>query len=160
MMQKWSNTNFEHLLYKVSQTVLRFDLQIVFHRYFHGNSVTDGGTLCQLQCLIRRHNITKDVSKQMNELEDFFKSVGRAHIIAATLHFFDMDATDEEPKRHAWPPELVPASSAALSWEYLHDILGTFVDEYVMPSIAFDIAGKPQKASEKNGIRNYVCYVC
>lgn len=134
-----------------------FGLQIVFHRYFHGNSVTDGGTLWQLRCLIHRHNISKDVSKQMNELEDFFKLVGKAHIMAAALHFFGMDDTNEEPKQHAWPPELVPASSAELSWEYLHDILGTFVDQYIMPSIAFDITGKPQKGSEKNGIRNYAC---
>lgn len=77
--------------------------------------------------------------------------------MAAALHFFGMDDTNEEPKQHAWPPELVPASSAELSWEYLHDILGTFVDQYIMPSIAFDITGKPQKGSEKNGIRNYAC---
>ena len=138
-------------------TMLFVGLQIVFHRYFHGNSVTDGGTLWQLRCLIHRHNITKNVSKEMNELEDFFKSVGRAHVMAAALTFFDMDATNEEPKEHAWPPELLAVASADLSWEYLHDILGTFVDHYIMPCIAFDITGKPQRGSEKNGIWNYAC---
>ena len=59
---------------------------LYFHRYFNGKSITDGGTLWYLRCLIKRHNISKNVSKEMNELEDFFHSV--AHVTAAALHYF------------------------------------------------------------------------
>lgn len=48
-------------------------------------------------------------------LDDFFKSVGKAHILAAALSFFDMDSTTDEPERHAWPPELKPAESRDLN---------------------------------------------
>ncbi len=115
----------------------------------------DHGTLWQLRCLIRRHNVSTDVSKEMNALDDFFHSVGKAHILAAALSFFDMDATNEQPKRNAWPPEIVPATSSELNREYLHDIVGTFVDEYVMP---FDLHGRnPGKSKSENGIGNYAC---
>ena len=126
LCNKYTNT-CNTIYIQLLHTMLFVGLQIVFHRYFHGNSVTDGGTLGQLRCLIHCHNITNNVSKEMNELEDF-KSVGRAHVMAAALTFFDMDATDEEPKEHAWPPELLAVASADLRWEYLHDILGIFVD--------------------------------
>lgn len=45
-------------------------LNCLYYNLCNGISITDGGTLCYLQCLIRRHNISKDVSKEMNELED------------------------------------------------------------------------------------------
>ena len=39
---------------------------------------------------IKRHNISKDVSKEMNKFEDFFHSVAKAHVTAADMHCFDM----------------------------------------------------------------------
>ena len=57
---------------------------LYFHRYFNGKSITDGGTVWYLRCLIKRHN----VSEEMNEFEDFFHSVAKAHVTAAALHYF------------------------------------------------------------------------
>ena len=65
-------------------------LKVIFNRYFNGKSITDGGTLWHLRCLIKRHNISKDVSKEMNELEDLFHSVAKAHVTAAAMHYFGM----------------------------------------------------------------------
>jgi len=42
-------------------------------------SLDCGGTLWHLQCLIRQHNISKDVSKEMNEWEEFFHSLVSKH---------------------------------------------------------------------------------
>ncbi len=77
--------------------------------------------------------------------------------MAAALDFFAMEDVDSTPNRHTWPSELVPVASTQLSWEYLHDIIGTFVDEYVMPSLSFDVQGKPRASREENGIQNYAC---
>ena len=77
--------------------------------------------------------------------------------MAAALNLFGMDTVSEQPQEHTWPPELVPVASADFNWEYIDDILGTFVDEYVMPSITFDLTSTSRKGSEENGIRNYAC---
>ena len=112
-------------------------LKVIFNRYFNGKSITDGGTLWHLQCLIKRHNISKDVSNEMNELEDFFHSVAKAHMTAAAMHYFDMQ---EKPTKHAWPHLLSMTQSTAPHRQYLSTTIGKFVDEYVMPSVPFNLS--------------------
>ena len=54
------------------------------------SSSQEGGTLYQLRNLIDRRNVIKDVRNDMNATEDFFEAVGISHIIAVTLHDFNM----------------------------------------------------------------------
>ena len=115
-------------------------LKVIFNRYFCGKSITDGGTLWHLRCLIKRHNISKDVSKEMNELDDFFHSVAKAHVTAAAMHYFGMQEKTEKPTMHAWPHLLSMTQSTAPHWQYLSTTIGKFVDEYVMPSFLFDLS--------------------
>ena len=51
----------------------------------------------------KRHNISKEVSKEMNELEDFFHAVAKAHVTAAAMHYCGMQEKTEKPTKHAWP---------------------------------------------------------
>ena len=57
---------------------------------YNCSSSQEGGTLFQLRNLINRRNVVKDVRNDMNATEDFFEAVGISHIIAITLHHFNM----------------------------------------------------------------------
>ena len=50
------------------------------------------------------HKMTtcKDVSKEMNELEDFFHSLAKAHVMAAAMHYFGMEKKTSKPTQHQW----------------------------------------------------------
>ena len=76
----------------------------------------------------------------MNELEDFFHSVAKAHVTAAAMHYFDMQEKTEKPTKHAWPHLLSMTQSIAPHQQYRSTTIGTFVDEYVMPSLPFDLS--------------------
>ena len=109
------------------------------------------------RCLIKCHNILKDVSKEINELEDFFHSVAKAHVTAAAMHYFAMQ---EKPTKHAWPHPLSMTQSTAPHRQYLSTMIGKFVDEYVMPSVPFDLSStKTTQDSDasRHGIHNYAC---
>ena len=79
----------------------------------------NGEMLWHIQCLIKHHNISKDVSKEMNELEDFFHSVAKPHVTAAAMHYFDMQEKTEKPTKHAWPHLLSMTQSMAPHQQYL-----------------------------------------
>ena len=49
----------------------------------------------------------------MNELDDFFHSVARAHVIAAAMHYFGMQEKTEKPTKHVWPHLLSMTQSTA-----------------------------------------------
>ena len=100
----------------------------------------DGETLWHIRCLIKHHNISKDVSKEMNELEDFFHSAAKAHVTAAAMHYFDMQEKTKKPTQHAWPHLLSMTQSMAPHRQYLSTTIGKFVDECVMPSVPFDLS--------------------
>ena len=89
---------------------------------------------------IKRHYISKDVSKEMNELEDFFHSVAKAHVTAEAMHYCDMQEKTEKPTKHAWPHLLSMTQPTAPHQQYLSTTIGKFVDEYVMPSLPFDLS--------------------
>ena len=43
----------------------------------------------------------------MNELEDFFHSVAKAHVTAEAMHYFVMQEETKKPTKHAWPPPFI-----------------------------------------------------
>ena len=105
----------------------------------------DGGTPWHLQRLIKHYNILKDMSKEMNEFEDFFHSAAKAHVTAAAMHYFDIQEKTKKPTKHAWPHLLSMTQSTAPHPQYLSTSIGKFVDEYVMPSLPFDLSSTKQQ---------------
>ena len=97
----------------------------------------------------------------MNELDDFFHSVAKAHVTAAAMHYFGMQEKTEKPTKHAWPHLLSMTQSTAPHWQYLSTTIGKFVDEYVMPSFLFDLSSTKKTTRDSdtssNGIHNYAC---
>ena len=85
----------------------------------------------------------------MNELEDFFHSVCRAHVIAAAFSFFGMNSHADRPSTHLWNPTLPMSTSTELHWKYLVDTLSVFVDDYIMPSFVFNL--EEPKSRKKDG---------
>ena len=85
----------------------------------------------------------------MNELEDFFHSVCRAHVIAAAFSFFGMNSLADRPSTHLWNPTLPMSTSTELHWKYLVDTLSVFVDDYIMPSFVFNL--EEPKSRKKDG---------
>ena len=58
---------------------------------------TYGGTLLQLQNLVNRRNIAKDVTGHSNETIDFAELVINCHIVAAGMKFFELKSVSDEP---------------------------------------------------------------
>ena len=77
-------------------------------RLYHTGSSKEGGTLLQLRNLINRRNVSgsKDIMKQVNEVEDFLELVVNCHLIAVTMHFFQMSCISDEPHRNAFPSNI------------------------------------------------------
>lgn len=59
--------------------------------------MAEGGTLCQLKCLIKRTNIPAKPKDNVNAAEKFFQVVVIGHIISAALHHFNMDSVEDIP---------------------------------------------------------------
>ena len=76
----------------------------------------------------------------MNELEDFFHSVAKAHVTAVAMHYFDMQEKTKKPTKHTRPHLLSMTQSTAPHQQYLSTTIGKFVAQYVMPSLPFDLS--------------------
>ena len=64
---------------------------------YNDNSVAEGGTLCQLKCLINRTNVPAKLTHNVNAAEEFIHVVVTSHFIAAALHHFKMDSVEDLP---------------------------------------------------------------
>ena len=93
----------------------------------------------------------------MNELEDFFHSLAKAHVMAAAMHYFGMQKKTSKPTQHQWSYSLTLTTSAEFHRKFLCNALGTFVDEYIMPSLTFDLdaAYESDDSNKKSGVQNY-----
>lgn len=127
-------------------------MQIVFQRYFHGGSTTNAGTLWNLRCLITRINISKNISQQM----DFFHSVAKAHVLGAPLLYFGMESKDSKPSNNPWHPTL-PMTTSQHHWQYLYKVVGSFVEEFIMPSFSLSVGDKEKVPDSEHSVRNYTC---
>ena len=75
------------------------------------------------------------------------------------MHYFDMQEKTEKPTKHAWPHLSSMTQSTAPHQQYLSTTIGKFVDEYVMPSLPFDLSSTTSQDSDasRHGIHNYAC---
>lgn len=127
---------------------------MIFRKYFDEQSAKDGGTLCQLRNIINQSNVTGNVKKEMNATADFLKSILNAHVIAAALTFLGMEKTSDEPTEHMWDEGITETKEG--KWAYLTEVVGEFTDQYIMPTLQFDITSTAnEKVKEEDAIFNY-----
>ena len=73
---------------------------------FKEDSFCQKGTLKQLQNLLQRYKVPKDVKKDFRAINDFIQLLVDSHIIAAALKFFEMDSLESEPRKNKFPSML------------------------------------------------------
>ena len=64
------------------------------------DSFCQKGTLKQLQNLLQRHKVPKEVKKDFRAVNDFIQLLIDSHIIAAALEFFEMDSLESQPRKN------------------------------------------------------------
>ena len=122
-------------------------------RFYNSHSGMNKGTLYQLRCSINRKNVSGKVKEEMNQIQDFLRSVMKAHVLCAVLQFFGMEQKHSQPSCHKWPPYL---SSNDEKWQFLSGKLGLIVDEYVMPCLSFKLLRQGSKVVEGDeGVKGY-----
>lgn len=81
---------------------------------------------------MNRKNVTPDkVTRSFEGTEDFFVSIGKAYILEAAMEFFGMNDLDDNPTKHK-PPSGILHSQNARKKMYFDDVIGAFIDEFVM----------------------------
>ena len=78
--------------------------QVIFDRFYKGNSAGEAGTLYQLRNLVNRRNVVTKVSKDYHADADFIDMVTDCHVIAATMAHFHMNTIDD--KLNNLPPRI------------------------------------------------------
>ena len=92
------------------------------------DSFCQKGTLKQLQNLLQRHKVPKEVKKDFRAVNDFIQLLVDSHIIAAALEFFGMDSLESEPTKNKSPSTLEKSDKL----KFIKRTVGRFVDKYVL----------------------------
>ena len=87
----------------------------------------EGGTLLQLRNLINRRNISSDISGKFNAAIDFFELVVTGYVLAAAMHYFQLNSLKGTPKKNVISP-----STNKDSWTILKYAVERIIDRYVM----------------------------
>ena len=109
-------------------------IQIIWRRLYKTGSSKEGGTLLQLKNVINRQNVgsTNDISKRVNEVEDFLELVITCHLIAAALHYFSMESVSDPPHSNGFPCEILQMDLSERR-KIFHSRMETIIKEYVIP---------------------------
>ena len=94
---------------------------------YHSDSFDNKGTLCQLRNVINRRNVSASADKDFHACDDFFNLVTRAHIIAASMKFFEMKSVNDVPKH-----SLITESLWTESSDFRKDVLEKVCKEIVI----------------------------
>ena len=78
-------------------------IQVIWKRLYKAGSFQDAGTLYHLRNTVGRSNVTGSPKDSLNECEDFFFTVVRAHIMAAAMQVLGMESLCEAPKNYVFP---------------------------------------------------------
>lgn len=94
----------------------------------------EGGTLMQLRNLVNRRNIgkSKEITKHVNEVEDFLELCTVCYIVAAVMHFFSMSTISDEPRTNGFP-ENIGQMEYSRRKQLLFKRIETLIEEYVVP---------------------------
>ena len=118
--------------YPISNTFCFTHMQLVFDHLYKAESIREVGTIKYFRERVNRRNVTPEkVTKSFQGTEDFFVSVGKAYLLEAAMEFFGMDDLDDTPTKHVPPAGILHLSKASKK-TYFDDVIGSFVDEFVM----------------------------
>ena len=92
------------------------------------DSFCQKGTLKQLQNLLRRQKVPKDVKKNFRAVNDFIQLLVDSHLIAAALEFFGMDDVHSQPTKNVLPKTMGRSDKL----NSINKIVGEFIDKYVL----------------------------
>lgn len=107
-------------------------MQLVFDHLYKAESLREVGTLKYFRERVNRKNVTPDkVTKSFEGTEDFFVSVGTAYILEAAMEFFGLNEVNGTPTKHV-PPAGILHLPKSRKKTFFDDVLGSFVDEFVM----------------------------
>lgn len=111
---------------------MKFDFQLVYSHLYKAESVREVGTLKFFRERLNRRNVTPEkVTKSYEGCEQFIISVGTAYLLEAALEYWGMDSLKDVPTKHI-PPKGILHMSLEKKKEYFNNVIGGFVDEYVM----------------------------
>lgn len=103
----------------------------MFDHLYKAESLREVGTLKYFRERVNRKNVTPDkVTKSFEGAEDFFVSVGTAYILEAAMEFFGLKEVNGTPTKHVPPAGILHLPKARK--KTFNDVLGSFVDEFVM----------------------------
>ncbi len=87
----------------------------------------------QLRNLIDRRNVKggTDVKNQVNEVEDFLELVITCHLLAAAMHFFSMESTEDTPHSSGFPTEIREADKYQRK-RVFQKRMSQIIDKYVV----------------------------
>lgn len=114
------------------------------------------GTLLQMKNLLHRTSVPQDPTKDVNACEDFLEVVTIAHVIAAAMQYFHMDAIDSTPST-----DLLPEGMLDLSLEQqqavLFEHIGRLVDQFV--SLGTEKPASTAENKNADGVQNYATQI-
>ena len=119
------------------------------------SSQADHGTLYQLQKLINRRNVKKDVTKAVTPCEEFLLLATEAHIVAAAMKLFNMSSLDATPDTTFFPQGSSDLDSAQRRSIYLLALKKLIVDL----DLTFKELVVPHTQSKIDSVNEYACEV-
>ena len=100
-----------------------------------GNSVGDWGTFASNAIISGNGNALGNVlGDNYNKIKEFFQTETDAFIVAATLNYFGMDKTTDQPTKNCFPDNLKNASVVEKR-EWLHNQVYSMLEMFVMDSM-------------------------
>jgi hypothetical protein len=107
-------------------------LQFAYNCLFKASSVREICTVKYFREKLNRRNVTADkVTKSYEGCEQFLVSIGIAYICEAAMEFWGLDDLDGKPTKHAPQPGMIHLPLWKKK-EYFDEVIGEFVDEFVM----------------------------
>ena len=102
--------------------------QVIWKRLYRTGSFQDPGTLYHLRNTVNRSNVTRSPKDNFNECEDFFFTVVRAHIVAASMEVLGMGSLHEPPTKYVFPDthEMSPEQRKGLLITPAKDVISKF----------------------------------
>ena len=100
---------------------------------YKAESVREVGTLKFFRERLDRKNVTphKVTAKSYEGCEQFIISTGKGYLLEAAMEFLGMNSLGDKPTKHS-PPKGILHQPLAKKKEYFDEVVGAFVDEFVM----------------------------
>ena len=105
--------------------------QLLFKRFYSGNSSDDHCTLFADRNLIDRRNVREDPHYAYRPDRDFMILEMKARILAAVFHVLGLKGKEEKPLHYPFPED-IPNWNKLKRLQFLHKAAGMVVDEIVI----------------------------